>query len=186
MLVCCVGLKIIPEIFKYKEPPTVIYTRSPTIGTKIFYKQTIESIRTGDWKSKNFSCKCKDSKFTDDHHKHVVTGDLRIIANRELRNLLLKGPTYREPVNINWNKVLKEFKSGIAECQIKWTQLENKDLKTLDDWSNTIFDAIQKRVNKLKNMRKFHPRQRTKVVDRKDVKNYLELLKKRICFRTNR
>ena len=75
---------------------------------------------------------------------------MRIIANKELRNLLIKGPTYREPVNINWNKVLKEFKSGIAECQIKWTQLENKDLKTLDDWSNTIFDAIQKRVNKLK------------------------------------
>ena len=106
---------------------------------------------------------------------------MRIIANEELRNLLLKGPTYREPVNINWNKVLKEFKSGIAECQIKWTQLENKDLKTLDDWSNTIFDAIQKRVNKLKKVRKFHPRQRTKVLDRKD-KNYLENFQKELVF----
>ena len=54
----------IPEDFKYKEPPTVIYTRSPTIGRKIFnYKQTIESIKTSDWKSENFSCNCKDSKF---------------------------------------------------------------------------------------------------------------------------
>ena len=61
----------------------------------------------------------------------------------------------------------------------KMTQLENKDLKTLDDWSNTIFDAIQKRVNKLKNMRKFHPRQRTKVLD---VKNYLELFQKEFVF----
>src|SRR5215469_1135090 len=35
----------IPADFKYKEPPTVIYTRSPTIGQKIFnYKQTIESM----------------------------------------------------------------------------------------------------------------------------------------------
>ena len=76
------------------------------------------------------SCNCKDSKFIDGSHKHVVTGDLRIIANKKLRNLLEKGPSYREPVNINWDKVLKEFKSGIKECQIKWTQLENKDLKT--------------------------------------------------------
>ena len=69
----------IPVDFKYKEPPTVIYTRSPTIGAKIFnYKQTIESIKTSDCKSQSFSCKCKDSKFTDDYHKHVVTGDLQI------------------------------------------------------------------------------------------------------------
>ena len=98
----------IPVEFKYKDPPTVIYTRSPTIGAKIFnYKQTIESIKTDDWKSKILSCKCKDSPFVDNNHKHVVTGDLRIIANKKLRNLLLKGPTYREPVNINWDKVLK-------------------------------------------------------------------------------
>ena len=77
-----------------------------------------------------------------------------------------------------WNRVLKEFKSGIEECQIKWTQLENKDLKTLDDWSNTIFDAIKKRVNKLKQIKRFKPRQRVKVLDRNDVKIYLENFQK--------
>ena len=51
-------------------------------------------------------------------------------------------------------------------------------MKTLDDWSNTIFDAIQKRVNKLRKIRKFHPGQRSKVLDRKDVKNYLESFQK--------
>ena len=75
-------------------------------------------------------------------------------------------------------KVLKEFKSGIEECQIKWTQLENKDLKTLDDWSNTVFDAIKKRVNKLKQVRKFQRRRREKILDREDVKRYLEKFQK--------
>ena len=90
----------IPQDFKYRDSPTVIYTRSPPIGQKIFnYKQTIESIKTSEWKSKkNFSCDCQESKFVDNHHKHVVTGDLRIITNKKLRNLLSKGPTYREPV----------------------------------------------------------------------------------------
>ena len=70
----------IPVDFKYKEPPTVIYTRSPTIGAKIFnYKQTIESIKSEDSKSEEFFCNCKDSKFVDNHHKQVVTGDLRIM-----------------------------------------------------------------------------------------------------------
>ena len=91
----------VPEDFKFKESPTVIYTRSPTIGQRIFnYKQTIDSIKSNEWKSENFSCNCKDSKFVDSFHKHVITGDLRIIANKKLRNLLLKGPSYREPVNM--------------------------------------------------------------------------------------
>ena len=42
-----------------------------------------------------------------------MTGDLRIVENKKLRNLLIKGPTYREPVDINWNRVLKEIEIGI-------------------------------------------------------------------------
>jgi len=164
----------IPGDFKFREPPTVIYTRSPTIGQKIFnYKQTIQSIHTGEWKSDLFSCKCKDSKFMDGHHKHIVTGDLRIVENKKLRNLLIKGPTYREPVDINWNRVLKEIKIGILECQTKWTQLENKDFKTLDEWSNTILNAVNKRIDKLKKVRKFQPRNCKRILDHEDVKSYL-------------
>ena len=158
----------IPEDFKFREPPTVIYTRSPTIGQKIFnYKQTIESIQTDDWKSDDFSCSCKDSKFIDGHHKHVITGDLRIIANKKLRNLLIKGPTYREPVDINWNRVFKEIKLGLDECQVKWTQLENKDAKMLDNWSKTVLDAVKKKINRLKKVRKFQPMKRIKILTRK-------------------
>ena len=124
-------------------------------------------------------CKCKDSKFIDDHHKHIVTGDLRIIENKRLRNLLLKGPTYREPVTVNWNKVLPVFKSGITECQIKWAQIENKEIKSLDDWSKFVFDAVEKRINKIKTFRKFQqPRYRKKILERKDVQEYLENFQK--------
>ena len=51
-------------------------------------------------------------------------------------------------------------------------------MKTLDDWSKTVFDAVERKVKKLKKVRKFQPRQRTKVLDRKDVKFYLENFQK--------
>jgi len=169
--------------FQDKEPPTVIYTRSPTIGQKIFnYKQTIQSLHTQDWKSDIFTCNCKDSKFVDDHHKHVVTGDLGIIENKKLRKLLLKGPTYREPVEINWKRVLKEIKTGIVDCQTKWTQLENKDFKTLDTWSMTILEAVNKKIDKLKRIKKFQPRKRIKILDSEDVKSYLDKFQKEFVF----
>ena len=45
-------------------------------------------------------CKCNNSPFTDRHHKHIVTGDLRIIRNNALRKLFIKVPKYREVLEI--------------------------------------------------------------------------------------
>ena len=36
---------------------------------------------------------------------HVVTGNLHIVENRHIRELLVKGPSYREQNNINWCKI---------------------------------------------------------------------------------
>ena len=46
-------------------------------------------------------CKCINSSFADKYHKHVVTGDLRIIDNYHLRKLFTKGPKFRETKTIN-------------------------------------------------------------------------------------
>ena len=36
-------------------------------------------------------CKCNNSPFVDRYHKHIVTGNLRIIKNNDLRKLFIKG-----------------------------------------------------------------------------------------------
>ena len=40
---------------------------------------------------------CKNSNFTNQHHGHILTGDLRIIENDKLRKVISKGPNYKEP-----------------------------------------------------------------------------------------
>ena len=66
--------KTIPINFKYREIPTIIYKRSPTIASKIFnYKQTVKEIPDNFMDAKN-ECKCCDSQFCDPIHGHVVTG----------------------------------------------------------------------------------------------------------------
>src|SRR4051794_4179631 len=90
----------------------MVYTRGPTIANKIFnYKQTVSSINC-------FSCDWKKSHFCDPHYGQRVTGDLRFINHVKLRNLLCKGPKYREKERINWKK--KAYDStvtGIDECK---------------------------------------------------------------------
>ena len=46
-------------------------------------------------------CSCNSSRYYESCG-HVVTGDLRIIKDVKLRNLITKGPAYREQNNIDW------------------------------------------------------------------------------------
>ena len=46
-------------------------------------------------------CKFNNVPFADRHHKHIVTGDLRIVRN-VLKKLFIKGPKYREVRPINF------------------------------------------------------------------------------------
>ena len=44
---------------------------------------------------------------------HVITGDLRVIENAKLRELVAKGPKYREPNRVNWKATETMFLESI-------------------------------------------------------------------------
>ena len=81
----------IPNYFKDCETPIISYSYTRSIAYKIFnYKQTLKDM--------NFN----DSAFIHQPHGHVITGDLSIFSNTKLRELLSKGPKYREPKSFTW------------------------------------------------------------------------------------
>ena len=49
-------------------------------------------------------CNYSDSQFMYAPCDHIVTGDLNKVRNIKLRDLLSKGPKYREPVSYSWRK----------------------------------------------------------------------------------
>ena len=65
-------------------------------------------------------CKSNNSPFVDRYHKHIVTGDLRIIKNNALRKLFIKGPKYREVRHINLEKGKRCILEGIHNCTSSW------------------------------------------------------------------
>ena len=65
-------------------------------------------------------CKCNNSPFVDRYHKHIVTGDLRIIKNNALRKLFIKGPKYREVRPINLEKAKRCILEGLHNCISSW------------------------------------------------------------------
>ena len=108
---------------------------------------------------------------------HVITGDLRIVRDVKLRELLRKGPNYREQNNINWEVNVRHCKAAISKYRKKWAKKACVDHRVLRDWEKTVHECIEKRVKTLKskhiNKRKKH------ILKTRIHKNHLDQLHKK-------
>ena len=125
-----------PGIMGDDDIPMVVYKLTPSIRSDIFnYKCFVSNFNIDEFhKNPNcIPCFCHEPGFNhtliDGNHGHIVTGELKIIKNIKLRNLISKGPKYREPVKVDFDCV--------RAC------IED----SMDDFINNI--AIVKKVNKL-------------------------------------
>ena len=105
-------------------------------------------------------CSCNSSRYKYESCGHVVTGDLGIIKDVKLRNLISKGPAYREQNSIDWRMNLKNCKAAVSRYAKKWAKEANVDRRVLRDWEETVYKFIDEKVASLKqreiNKRKKH------------------------------
>ena len=150
-----------------------MYNLENTIRNKIFnYKQTVNQFDVHDqltYGTGLSSCECHRSPFLDEHHGHIVTGDLRIIENRDLRRLLSKGPNFREPRSINWNKCSEYISSGLNACASNMGH--GSDGIDLTLWINKVMQMVDSKIEILK--RKIIARKTNPILKRESVQTYL-------------
>ena len=104
----------IPVYIRDKELPIVSYEYTSTVASKIFnFAPALSSLNVSEYLSNSQTCQCKESKFCYEPHGHVITGDLRVIENARLRELVAKGPKYREPNRVNWKATETMFLESI-------------------------------------------------------------------------
>ena len=85
----------IPPYFEYKESLCISYSYTSSVATKIFnYKTSLQQIDFQSLSQNPLPCSCSGSEFL----YAPWPGDLNIVQNDKLRDLLRKGPKYREPV----------------------------------------------------------------------------------------
>ena len=147
----------VPPYFKEHPIPIVSYSYTRSIASKIFnYKTIIRSVNIKDIKSKPPSCSCQESRFCYSPSGHVITGDLDLIPNAKLRNIIRKGPKYRIPNTINWKYNFKLLMDAVEDHARKWVKREEVNINCLSEWIKTIRDLIYKRFNILRT--KFKPK----------------------------
>ena len=69
------------------------YEYTSTVASKLFnFAPTLSNLNVSEYLSNSQTCQCKKSKVCYEPHGHVITGDLRVIENAKLRELVAKGP----------------------------------------------------------------------------------------------
>ena len=95
-------------------------------------------------------CDCSDSPYKDVHHGHVITGDLSLIRNERLKNLIGKGCNYREDVNINWKKAEKEVYSALSNVIEKMSSKDNVAVTMFDEFKANVKEKVKNEICLLK------------------------------------
>ena len=77
---------------------------------------------------------------------HVITGDFKIIKDRNIRDIFSKGPNYRLPTNVDFNKCSEEIQQSIDKFSSQWCKQEDADLNALNNWKKLIFSLMYERI----------------------------------------
>ena len=172
-------INTLPEELQSEDPPSVVYSLGNTIRNKILnYKETVAGIDINDkhtFGTRIAECNCQNSSFKNEHLGHVVTGDLRIISNQRLRKLISKGPNYREPCTINWNKCRSEIERGLDECAVQLSKHKRSiSLNHLIPWKRKVLEKVDHKIQELR--QRITHRTTNPVLKDPEVKRNLEAL----------
>ena len=140
-----------PTYFKEKEPPIIPYTSTKTIASKIFnLSSTLSGLDYHQFHKNPSKCECNTSNHLYQPYGHVITGDLSIIPNSKVRDLIAKGLKYREPCRVDWEKNLSLLCEDVDQYALQWARREMVALSVLSSWKEMVKGQIDERISKLK------------------------------------
>ena len=116
----------------------------------ISYKTSLQQIDFQSLSQNPLPCSCSGSEFRYAPCGHIVTGYPNIVRNDKLRDLLRKGPKYREPVSFSWHQDFDIIMDACEAYARRWAKKEDVELDTLSEWIKSIGDVLKRRIRRLK------------------------------------
>ena len=150
--------QLFPASLKEEDHPMVVYSLKDTIRSNIFnYNKFVSSLDfdsiLADINSVPCFCHNFNTRFIDQHHKHVLTGDLTIVENSSLIKLMSKGPKYRIPNPISLEQAEMCIYSSLTEFIAKISTSKNINLNASDftPWKEEVMRVTNSKIDSLKN-----------------------------------
>ena len=71
----------------------------------------------------------------------IITGNLKIIPDSRIRNIVSKGPKYRFPSQIDFNRCREEIPSALNDFGNRWCKRESVECNAMKEW-NLVFSIL--------------------------------------------
>jgi len=158
---------------------TVVYKYTSSIRNKLFnYKDMMQDVDIHVWDDNQQKCECNTTfkDYQDTDHGHVITGNLNIIPDKELRNLFKKGPNFRERNSINFTTAKSEIVAGLDEYIKKWSNRTGKVQEIFNEWKQMVLENVDVKIKQLQKGTLKNWRQTHKVLTNKKSVDILEML----------
>ena len=136
----------IPNYFNNSETPIICYKYNKPIRSTIFNFNKIVNDLDID-SNTPASWDCKNSNYLYPSAGHVITGNLNVIPDARVRNIISKGPKYRFASNIDFSKCRREIAASLNDFSNRWCKRENVEPDALKEWKINIFKIIDTRIS---------------------------------------
>ena len=128
----------IPKYFNKSETSIISYKYNKPIRSTTFnFNKIVNDIDKDSITPA--SCDCQKSNYLYHSAVHVITGNLNVISDAKVRNIISKGPKCRFPSNINFSKCRKEIAASLNDLSNRWCKRENVQPDALKEWKINIF-----------------------------------------------
>ena len=75
----------------------------------------------------------------------MITGNLSVIPDPRVRNIISKGPKYGFPSIIDFPKCHREIAASLNDLSNRWCKRENNKPDSLKEWKIHIFKILDTR-----------------------------------------
>ena len=137
---------------KLKKNQRLIFKYPKNIGSKILnYNIVLRNTGTLIYNDiLNMNCNCSDSPFKHDVFNHVIMGNLDIVKEEDLRQLLGHGTKFREILILNFNKIKNNLKTNLETFCGSWLKsFKVRNRIKLKQWKDKVLEYIFNRIEYL-------------------------------------
>jgi hypothetical protein len=100
----------------------IVYNYDPPLSKRIFnYSKTLKEIDSVNVlrRALKKNCECNRSRFRYAPAGHIITGDLNIVEDGDLKNILKKGTKYRSQTVTDWNQLKTDFQESLNQFIVR-------------------------------------------------------------------
>ena len=151
--------------YTYDKPAWISICNHNVIGAKLSHAELGHEL--------DAMCNCeKDTRhaYVDKSHGHVITGDISVIEDREIRQILAKGSKYRLPKEIDTDKARSAVVTGITYI---FKTMSKKFKIPLDDFKASrerIYRILHNRIEFIHNNKCLQKQRPTLQINRTNLK----------------